>query len=59
MRRTLTVQEDPQSGDLFIELPEELMSEMNWFVGDNLQWKENKDGSWSLSKSNAPTMDKA
>ena len=59
MRRTLSVEEDPQTGDLFLQLTEELMDEMGWTIGDNLTWTKNGDGSWSLKKSDAPIVDKA
>lgn len=56
--KTLTVDKDPQSGDLYLQLTDELMDQMGWTVGDNLQWIDNEDGTWSLKKSDAPTMDK-
>ena len=58
MRRTLTVQEDPQTGDLFLELTKDLMDEMGWSVGDDLLWTDNENGTWSLEKKHAPTLDK-
>ena len=54
---TLQVKEDPDTGDLYLELTEELMSEMGWSIGDDLLWTENKDGSWSLEKKDAPTLE--
>ena len=56
--KTLTVDKDPQSGDLYLQLTDDLMEEMGWSVGDNLIWIDNKDGTWSLEKKNAPTVDK-
>lgn len=49
--RRLTVQEDPQTGDLFLELPEELLEEMGWKEGDTLSWTSGDNGSWLLRKS--------
>lgn len=46
---TLDVQEDAE-GELFIEFPDEMMAEVGWKTGDILDWKDNKDGSWSLTK---------
>jgi len=54
---SLTVKEDPDSGDLYLEFPDDLMNELGWEIGDNLKWTENKDGSWSLEKMNAPAVD--
>lgn len=31
------VEEDPVTGDYFIKFPDELMIELDWRVGDNLQ----------------------
>ena len=56
--RTLTVQEDALTGDLYLQLTDELMEEMSWSEGDTLQWIDNEDGTWSLKKSDAPTMEK-
>lgn len=55
----LTVQEDPDTGDLFLELTEELMYDMGWSVGDSLVWEETNSG-WTLSKKeeNASTVGK-
>jgi hypothetical protein len=46
----LTVVEDPNSGDLFLTLPDDLLSRNGWSTGDILQWKDNEDGSWLLTK---------
>jgi hypothetical protein len=55
--KTLKVDKDPQSGDLYLQFTDELMEEMGWSEGDTLQWTDNEDGTWSLEKKNAPTMD--
>lgn len=49
--KTLTVQEDPQTGDLFLEFPEELLEEMGWKEGDTLSWATGDNGSWLIRKS--------
>ena len=42
---------DPDSpDDLLLNLGDELCGEMNWSVGDVLEWIDNKDGSWTLKK---------
>ena len=48
-RYVVDVQED-EEGELFIQFPDEMMTEVGWKTGDILDWKDNKDGSWSLSK---------
>ena len=48
--KTVTLQEDPLTGDLYFELPEETMSELGWGPGDTIEWTDNKDGTWALGK---------
>ena len=57
-KSTLTVGEDPQTGELYLDLPDDLIENMGWSVGDTLTWKDNGDGSWSLQKLDASTMEK-
>ena len=49
-RWTVTVKEDPETGDLILPLPEELLKLQGWVEGDILEWTDN-NGSWSLSLS--------
>lgn len=56
--KTLKVDADPQSGDLYLQFTDELMDEMGWTVGDILQWIDNEDGTWSLRKKDALSVDK-
>lgn len=41
----LTVEDDG-----ILSLPQDLLDETNWTVGDTLHWIDNKDGSWSIVK---------
>ena len=47
---TLVVQEDPETGDLFIELPQRLLKQLGWNEGDDLQWIEDANGNWTIKK---------
>jgi len=47
---TVTLEEDPESGDLVLPFTEEILKELGWKEGDVLEWVDNKDGSWSLVK---------
>jgi hypothetical protein len=47
---TLNVKHDDESGDTFIELPDDLMIEAGWNLGDDIEWIDNKDGSWTMKK---------
>jgi hypothetical protein len=47
---TITVEEDPETGDLILPFPEDFLKEQGWVEGDTLDWIDNKDGSWIISK---------
>jgi hypothetical protein len=47
---TITVEEDPETGDIILPFPEDFLEEAGWVEGDTLEWTDNKDGSWSLQK---------
>ena len=47
MRTTLTIDDDG-----VLTFPDEFLEELGWKEGDMLQWIDNKDGSFSLVKSN-------
>lgn len=40
-----------EDGDAFIELPEEVLKETGWKAGDDIEWKDNEDGSFTLTAS--------
>jgi hypothetical protein len=39
-------------GEAYIELPDEVIEETGWKVGDDLEWSDNGDGSFTLTSSN-------
>lgn len=47
---TLTVQEDPETGDAILSFPPDLLEEAGWAEGDVLEWVDLTDGSWQLKK---------
>jgi hypothetical protein len=48
---TVTVVEDDQDPEqLLLDLGTELCEQLGWQVGDTLTWKDNQDGSWTLTK---------
>ena len=48
---TITVEEaDDGSGDLVLPLTDEIMESVGWKTGDTLEWIDNKDGTWSIKK---------
>lgn len=46
----VTVQEDPETGDLILPLPKDLLAMQGWSEGDSLEWIDNKDGTWSIQR---------
>lgn len=49
-RYTVTVEEDPETGDLVLPFPPELLNQMGWDFGDTLIWDEQKDGTFTIRK---------
>ena len=49
-RWTVTVEEDPESGELALPFPDDLIAKMDWNIGDTLVWEDLKDGSFSIRK---------
>ena len=43
-------QEDPETGDLILPIPQELLDKMGWREGDEIEWKVDTEGRWVLSK---------
>lgn len=37
---TTKVEEDPETGELIITFPDELMDQVGWQIGDNIVWEE-------------------
>lgn len=50
MSWTITVEEDPETGEIVLPLPEEMLKLQGWQEGDTLEWIDNNDGSWILQK---------
>ena len=55
MRYTVKLEVDPKTGDLVLPLPEKLMEEVGWQTGDTIDWKDNGDGSFSMTKKEPET----
>lgn len=47
---TVTIEEDPKTGEAILPLPNEMIKGLGWQDGDILEWIDNKDGSWNLVK---------
>ena len=46
----MTLETDPETGDLILPLSDELLKEVDWKIGDTLEWIDNNDGTWTLRK---------
>jgi hypothetical protein len=47
---TITVEEDPDTGDLILPFPKDFLTQTGWIEGDTLEWIDKEDGSWILQK---------
>ena len=56
---TLTVDQDPATGDCILQFPDDLLAQAGWKEGDVLVWTQLSDSSWSLSKKPADDHTKA
>jgi len=52
---TVTLEEDPETGDLMLPFTDEILQEAGWKEGDTIEWIDNKNGSWSLVKKDEKT----
>ena len=50
MSYLVTLETDSDTGDLILPLPDELLKEAGWKTGDTLDWKDNGDGTFSMTK---------
>lgn len=55
---TVQTEEDPETGDLFMPIPEEAIEKLGWKIGDVLSWDKNDDGTWTLSKKEETKVDR-
>jgi plastocyanin len=50
MKKYETIVEKDENNELVIPFDEELMSEIGWEVGDTIEWTENDNGSFTLTR---------
>ena len=46
----LVIQKDPDTGELYLELPKKTLDKLGWSEDDELEWIENLDGTWTVQK---------
>lgn len=49
-RFEVITQEDPETGELILPIPLELMQQMKWKEGDQLNFDQDDQGRWVISK---------
>lgn len=45
---TVSIEQDGE--DLILPLPQEMLDEVGWLPGDNLEWIDRGDGTWEIRK---------
>ncbi len=50
MKLTLEVQQDPETGEHYLQFPDELIQQVGWQIGDELAWIDNGNGTWTIKK---------
>lgn len=45
----VTLEQDAE-GNLVLPISDEMMAELGWKIGDTINWNDNEDGSWTMSK---------
>lgn len=52
----LEVQQD-ETGELFIEFPNDLLLQLGWKPGDMLNWAQQDSGNWIITKKEKLTLE--
>jgi bifunctional DNA-binding transcriptional regulator/antitoxin component of YhaV-PrlF toxin-antitoxin module len=50
MNRMKVKIQETEDGEPFIEIPEEILEELQWQEGDQIEWINNQDGSLTAKK---------
>ena len=55
---TVEVVTDPDTGELMLPFPPDLLSQMGWSEGTDLSWIDNENGSFTIKKKEeTPVLD--
>ena len=49
-RWEVELEKDPETGELILPFPQEMLDQLGWKDGDEIEWIDNKDGSWSIGR---------
>lgn len=47
---TADVKYDEETDDTYIQLPDDMMLAAGWNLGDDIEWIDNNDGTWTMKK---------
>jgi hypothetical protein len=47
---SVQIEQDPETGELLMPFPPDLLSQMGWSEGTDLSWIDNKNGTYSLKE---------
>ena len=53
----VTLQQDPETGELILPIPTDLLSQMGWIEGTELFWIDNENGTYSLKEKKNATSE--
>jgi hypothetical protein len=53
----VTLETDPETGELILPIPAELLSQMGWIEGTELFWVDNENGTYSLKEKKNATSE--
>jgi len=48
--KTWSVMIEEEGEDLVLPFPQDLLDEVGWIPGDNLEWYDRGDGTWEIRK---------
>lgn len=49
--------EEDEDGNLYLVLSKELMKTLDWDIGDDIYWNNNKDGTYTIKKVERESLD--
>lgn len=46
----IVIEQDPETGELVLPFNPDMLAQVGWDFGDIIEWHDNQNGSWSLTK---------
>ena len=46
---TVALEEDPDTGEVILPLPSDMLEQLDWKEGTSIYWIDNKDGTYTLT----------